>query len=516
MSMMSIDYKRDHYLVSNVEESIANRDWEQAYDILLILKNEDFAFHTNSENGRTLMHSLCKLRFDEDRDSNGDGKVEDGALSVAMTLIEASYNVKPSSGSVDVDVDGHVHESVLTVQDSSGYSPLHHLFGNIGDAVPADLLELILEHCRDTNNSLTLERLLGIKNLNGANALHFMCGSSACSMGVLLQVVSLLMDEYSDEQTQIQTQEKSTSIHPFLDGDDDGELPIHYACYVGLEAEELKTILDVGPLRDIAQKSLFCISDARVLPIECLLSWFLDEYEEEINHYLWLSSSVEEITYEDVINCLLDSEDEDVTNEIKELIISELWPRIQVILNASVQQNAVGDSNLPIHLTVSVPTFPLTILKTAQIVSSKRHYLVRDQKGRIPLHVAASLKPVALKSSNFREEFEYVDDNDIRNILSHQPKEEEISTIQYMLEQERSAASTLTDEGRLPLHIAIESGQNFNSVINPILNIYPRGLLRQDPKTKLFAFMLATESLDTTFRLLLIDPSLCKTFTKLT
>ena len=389
------------------------------------------------------------------------------------------------------------HQSILTVQDSSGNTPLHYLFGNLGDLIPAELVNLILSFCQD---DISLGNLLSIRNLHGLNVLHLLFGEAACSDELMYSVISRLPDEDFEH-------EKKDLPHPILLGDVDGELPAHFACYVGLEPTRLKAILDIEHLPNLCQKSLFCVSTTNVmLPVDSLFYWFGQEYEEQI-----LRCIDEDFTIDSFLDYVLAcTNDSDEIRDINRIIRTELWPRLQILIQCALQFK--GEFMSPVHLASAIVSFPSTVLKTSQIVATEQQFLVHDLDGNLPIHIAASVRPRQLKHSS-GENFNV--DEDIIGTSLWQSKREPGSIIKYLLEQQPMAANIPNADGRLPLHIAIESGLDCEADLKPLLDVYPQGSSNIDPITKLHPFMLAAvyNTVDAIFELLLVYPSVCNEFT---
>mmetsp|Transcript_6871 Transcript_6871/g.8678 ORF Transcript_6871/g.8678 Transcript_6871/m.8678 type:complete len:378 (+) Transcript_6871:444-1577(+) len=374
-----------------------------------------------------------------------------------------------------------------------------------------------MKHCGDI---VTLKILCSIRNHHGVTALHLLLGESVCSYLILSTIVSMLSEENESDN--------STSLpHPLLLSDNDSELPIHYACEAGSHPDYLKLILGVNEdnFNYLLSKSTFHVSDVQCkLPVDCLLCWFIDEFDEEIANFLQLDS-IEDVGFDSYTMYLNNQEniEQNRFEDIREIVEVELWPRVQVLLQAGILSNMhIGNNDqtshftilsqlhYPVHLAASVPNFPPFVLKTAQMLTKAGSLLETNEDGRIPLHCAASVsvKPIGL---NFCPTL---------NVpfipIEHQwhSKHEPKSMIQYLLQQEDTSASVMNRDGRLALHLAIHSGQDYETGIKPILEAYTQALTVPDPVTMLYPFMLAAlkecACIDVIFHLLLVDPSLCR------
>ena len=423
------------------------------------------------------------------------------------------------------------------MKDISWNTPLHNLWENVGDKVPSALLYLILENCR--NGFVTVQDLLSIQNGHGMTVLHLLFGDAGCSIAIFKAIIyPLSLSTIDDEQN---------DIHPVLCGDEDGELPFHFACYVGLEPEKLKLLLkgqnqqgentleeetrSVGGKCTIYCKtmlaSLFCASKEDMVPLDALFYWFVQEYEEEIHCNISYPSS-QKVDFENLIPYILNYDQNFNDGKLLQIIVNELWPRIRVILEFVVDvmtdwfHGGGADTFSPLHLAAAVPTFPSAVLKTAELVSfynaDESFHLVEEKvtgSNYIPLHIAASIKPIEMYSycTSARCHIE-MELEDIADLTVWQSSREPRSMIQYMLQQEKSAASVVDQSGRLPLHIAIENGLEYYPNVKPLVEAYVDGLLKRHPRYDLFPFMLAAvfNEIDAIYGLLLKDPSVCRLF----
>ncbi len=447
--------------------------------------------------------------------------------------------------------NGAVVRSVLLMQDDSLNTPMHNLWENYGDMVPAALLELILESCDD--NFVTIQDLLSVRNTHGMTVMHLLFGDAACSTAIFQSVIYPLSSAITEENNgqtvatkRTTTTTTTTATHPIHIGDDDGESPIHFACYVGLEPEKLNLLLrghhheghpnfnkheTITMYRKAILQSLFCLSKDNVLPIDALFHWFVQEYEEDIHHSITYPAS-QEVDYENLIPYLLNHDQNFVDRTLYEKIKRELWPRINAILDFIVdttdwfkENSHIRELSSFVHIAACVSTFPSAVLKTAELCSleycSQPFLTMKEEivemtgpNKVIPLHIAAATKPRQLYSycqSTIYEGYVEVDtDNtDIEATTIWQSSREPRSMIQYMLEKEKRAAEIVDSRGRLPLHIAIENGLGYYSNLKPLVEAYFHGLQIRHPENYLYPFMLAAvfNELDAVYGLLIKDPS---------
>lgn len=457
-------------------------------------------------------------------------------------MIQASNNQLSSSLSSnneegDLEERSPEKKSVLLMKDISWNTPLHNLWDNLGDTVPSALLQLILESCG--NGFVTIQDLLSVQNGHGMTVLHLLSGDAGCSIAIFKAIIyPLSLSTIDDEKYK---------MHPVLCGDEDGELPFHFACYVGLEPEKMKLLLNgqnqqventlkeetssvygkCTPYCKAMLQSLFCASKENMVPLDALFYWFVQEHQEEI-HCNISYPSPQQVDFENLIPYILNYDQNFNDGVLLEKIANELWPRIRVVLEFVVElvtdwfHEDGTEEFSPLHLAAAVPTFPSAVLKTAALVSlhnaDESFYLAKERvtgSNYIPLHIAASTKPIEMysycKSAECHRE---MDIEDMADLTVWQSSREPRSMIQYMLEQEKSSASVVDQNGRLPLHIAIENGLEYYANVKPLVEVYVDGLVKRHPRYGLFPFMLAAafNEIDAIYGLLLKDPSVCRLF----
>ena len=127
----------------------------------------------------------------------------------------------------------------------------------------------------------------------------------------------------------------------------------------------------------------------------------------------------------------------------------------------------------------------------------------RDIRGNIPLH-------------SFLESFLFERERSIEKSFAHDEEDYHFAVNQCLaiiLGFDESTVKVTNDEGRLPLHLAIEHGLDcpFNTVISQLLSLAPTTVSVPDPKTGLYPFMAAavgmSSNLNSIYSLLKFDPN---------
>lgn len=96
-----------------------------------------------------------------------------------------------------------------------------------------------------------------------------------------------------------------------------------------------------------------------------------------------------------------------------------------------------------------------------------------DEDGMLPIHHAVQSPPVTYKFVPF--------------FLKSQHQK---SLVEILLERNPNCARVADDQGRLPLHYALDSGCMVEKDILALVRLYPDSLRKEDPKTGLLPFML--------------------------
>ena len=500
---------------------ISTRKWNEALEHIDALPSSSFAQH--EQNHRTPLHVLCQLKFTRG-DSDDEASTEDvgvdtclsnEALAVAQALIDASHDRAPPTfafhpvGEEDDSYGSSLHGSVLTVEDVCGNTPLHCLCSNRRGA-SQELVRLILENTADYGQHLdggmtlrwradgeelpTVFDLLTKQNYHGCTAVHN-CADGGCAEDIRDLILDACYhygnkDHHKPSNNNLKPvlfeghNKQCTSVdrkHPMLIRDKDGEVPLHFACDAGIEAQVLKRFVLMKEM-EISTAAVQMISQNGRLPIDELITWCIDEYELESNQPFL---------------------EERLPNDVE----VALWSRIEVLL-------AVASANYPLHAAATLLHFPALVLR----IACKRFggengagFLKRDELGRTPLHRAAcsTMGPGSLVSAYGLGSGEYLD--------LCKWEEEPQSPIEYLVHQCADALRIPCNDGKLPLHLAAANAQTKFEDIEVMLDAAPDTLATREIKTGLIPFMSAamnscatSESVDMSFRLILKNPALVR------
>jgi ankyrin repeat protein len=209
-------------------------------------------YQTSGRHHRLAIHEVCKIivfpntpenegeisddEDDDDADAHGSGACHECMKSDNMHLcqlvglmIDASHRMGPVRVLIpreesDSDVQQsaeeqfQIHESILTVSDHLGKTPLHVLCENAADT---EMLRALFSRTREnTENPCapTALSLITAKDANGSTPLHYLAYSRLCPYASL----KLMMD-YSKAQHDQET------LDPTMCTDMDGDTPLHWA-----------------------------------------------------------------------------------------------------------------------------------------------------------------------------------------------------------------------------------------------------------------------------------------------
>jgi ankyrin repeat protein len=130
----------------------------------------------------------------------------------------------------------------------------------------------------------------------------------------------------------------------------------------------------------------------------------------------------------------------------------------------------------------------------------------RDERGNYPLHhvlspskhVRYGLSAAPDDISELRADFQDDDDSYdyVGTRLEQIIEEAEDSPARMLLSYDTDQIHARNNDGRLPFHLACESGASWQESVQPLLSRVPNMVNEVDPVTKLFPFMLAAVNLD--------------------
>eukprot|EP00567_Pseudictyota_dubia_P002541 CAMPEP_0197465462 /NCGR_PEP_ID=MMETSP1175-20131217/64553_1 /TAXON_ID=1003142 /ORGANISM="Triceratium dubium, Strain CCMP147" /LENGTH=511 /DNA_ID=CAMNT_0043001479 /DNA_START=5 /DNA_END=1540 /DNA_ORIENTATION=+ len=489
-----------------IGDLVKARRWEEVGELLA--EDPELSFWTDPSNARTPLHIMCRMDLGEVSTVDTDGEVSGteflpAHVEVAQMLIDASHECEPVilPNPVRLDSNGEgesemykMHMSVLTVRDYLGDTPLHNLCGHMRSACPY-LVQLILSSASDSAAAAESDKdntisdgdlveeekiysrapsayeLLTAKNTHGCTALHFIGDGSAT-----WDISKVVIDSCRSIEARM-----GSKLHPMLVQDEDGDTPLHFACSAGMDPSMLRLFLD-------SRSSVVHVTnnDGR-LPVDDLIVWFVDECDSDVEG----------------------DNDVPLLRRVTNEMLFRLWQKVEVLLRAAYngqlrcEQSGVGGFR-PLHAAASAPHFPSLVLRLACMLFPDE-VSSRDENGFTSLHVASSRRSC--------EAFADPDAETYAELVRWGSDREDESMIAFLSSLNPDSTQVFSNEGRLPLHLAIENGQSIAD-IQHLLSLSPHSLEATDMKTKLRPFMLAAvgegTSLDSVHLLLLRNPELVR------
>mmetsp|Transcript_9833 Transcript_9833/g.14656 ORF Transcript_9833/g.14656 Transcript_9833/m.14656 type:complete len:427 (-) Transcript_9833:176-1456(-) len=368
-----------------------------------------------------------------------------------------------------------------------------------------------------------MKALTSIKNMHGCTPLHFLAEGHTD-----FHVAEYILRSSCCDRS------KNNTINPLLIPDEDGDLPLHYACSCGLQACWLELFLKYG-----GQKAVHMQNSEGSYPVDDLIVWHVDGLDDN----------------EVVQQQEQDKEEEDMVVSFQRKW-EGIWPQIKVILHAATTSNSsrsidrsypLATPFLPIHAAASIDWFPAIILCLTTIMCPNQLSL-NDDYNRLPLHYACmddssnndidddyedsihtiypvqriDTYPELLRWGSITNEDAEDDDGSVGIITS--PLSLSSSTIiQYLAgiypeaakigvpvgnkskgcnndndndsdEKKQEEEGMCFQKTRLPLHFALEGRRASMNDIQVLLHMYPEALTTQDGMTGLYPFMTAASS----------------------
>jgi ankyrin repeat protein len=488
--MISLVDVFEFYSRSKAEASFRpNTTWK---DILECLQNSDagdFAYGTiYSDNTLLDYHFRSHYLTGEDNDE----------IAVARMLIERSIDMGGSQEHGD---------SVLTVSDYHGNTPMHYLFQHSSRQHSyIRYVELIIEMSlrvdEKRKTSFYWNELMLQQNDRGMTPLHIMAANTAIEYLAVSSVLKKCNDALG----------RQCLIHPLLQRDARGYLPIHIACYVP-DANEQWIEAFIGFL-----DSDYKVTYDTVFTYKCLLlilERFIEDHDEEFEQFWndnswWSSEERKCVSFQQILSS--NERMDDIDWSSLRTPFDVLLPKLRVLLEAAAKSNMYHAHQTQeyeislesVHLAASVPNFPTFILQM-MVLHDRSALLRRDEHGRIPLHYALVATPGD-------QEQDSRDDSNGTDLTYWSANVESRSLVQFILDNEPKSADIHDGDGRLPIHLVIANNRDLSSVVLPIIAAYPGSISAVDPVTNLKPFLLAASydnaSLDLIFRLALLEPNL--------
>jgi hypothetical protein len=499
--MISLEDVFEFYLKSSSLEP--NLIWKEILEYLQHSNAGDFAYATIGSYKETLLHChfTCSYITGEDNDE----------IAVARMLIERSIDMGGSTVQLgDMEERG---DSVLTVSDHWGKTPLHYLFENysLSERSHIRYVELIIEMSARVDEkrktSFYWNELMLQQNRWGSTPLHRMAVNTAIEYLAVSLVLKTCNDAWGSR----------CLIHPLLQRDNDGELPIHIivCALADITRDTSEQLIEayVGFLDSDYKVTYDTVFTCKCLRI--ILERFIEVNEEEFEQFCndnnrWSS---EEIQCDSLQQFLLSYERmDDIVWSSLRMPFDDILPKLRILLEAAAKSNMYHTHQTqeyeislePVHLAASIPNFPTFILQMMAL-HDQSALLRTDEHGRIPLHYAL----VATPGNQVQDSREDSYDEDL---LYWSTNFESRSLVQFILDNAPSSADIHDGDGRLPIHLAIANNRDLRSVVLPIIAAYPGSISAIDPCTNLRPFLLAASndnaSLDLIFRLAALEPNL--------
>jgi hypothetical protein len=483
-----------------------NLPWKEILECLQHSEAGDFAYATTGEGiiKRTLLHCHFRSRYltGEDNDE----------IAVARMLIERSIDM----GGSTVQLEGMQEhgDSVLTVSDHYGRIPLHDLFDHdlvdpyFRQHVHIRYVELIIEMSARVDEkrktSFYWNELMLQQNEWGRTPLHTLAANTSIEYLFVSLVLTTCNDAWGSR----------CLMHPLLQCDNNGELPIHTIVCEKADTSGQWIEAFVGFL-----DSDYKVTYDTVLTYKCLmniLKSFIDDHEEEFEQFWndnnwWSSEEVQFVSLQQILSS--NERMDDIDWSSLRTPFDDLLPKLRVLLEAAAKSNMYHTHQTqeyeislePVHLAASVPTFPTFILQMMAL-HDQSAMLRTDEHGRIPLHYALVATPGDQEQDDSGEDSSRVD------LVYWSANDESRSLVQFILDNAPSSADIHDVDGRLPIHLAIANNRDLSSVVLPIIAASPGSISAIDPCTNLKPFLLAAShdnaSLDLIFRLAALESNL--------
>eukprot|EP00979_Chaetoceros_neogracilis_P001753 scaffold314_cov237-Chaetoceros_neogracile.AAC.1 len=379
---------------SSLEPS--NLTWKEILECLQHSDAGDFAYATIGTSKKTLLHCHFTSSYITGEDND--------EIAVARILIERSIDMGGSTVQLE-EMQEH-GDSVLTVSDHNGSTPLHDLFGR--SFIPHSLIryvELIIEMSARVDEkrktSFYWNELMLQQDEGDNTPLHEMCMAENGSIEYL--AVSSVLKKCNDAWG------SRCLIHPLLQRNSIGDLPIHIACEC-FEADAYEQWIEafVGFL-----DSDYKVTYDTVFTWQChrrILERFIEDHETEFEQFWndnnwWSSEEREDVSVQQLCGCLqqiLSSNKrmDDIDWSSLRTPFDDLLPKLRVLLEAAAKSNMYHTHQTQeyeislesVHLAASVPNFPTFILQM-MVLHDQSALLRTDEHDRIPLHYALVATP---------------------------------------------------------------------------------------------------------------------------
>jgi ankyrin repeat protein len=181
------------------------------------------------------------------------------------------------------------------------------------------------------------------------------------------------------------------------------------------------------------------------------------------------------------------------------------YRHLKLFLGLTYVRSVVGDDFSVVHAASAVPSPPGFLRASIQL--HPWQMTARDKEGNLPLHLACKvLRPHGINHGFYwmKKDIEY-DMLFFRLVPEDRARDNPITILTDACSK---GASTLDNEGNLPLHSAIISGKGMVDGIHSLIQAAPMALATRNMTDRLYPFMLAalSDDLSLTLDLLLANP----------
>ncbi|KAG7355093.1 ankyrin repeat domain protein [Nitzschia inconspicua] len=380
-----------------------------------------------------------------------------GPMRVLLATSEESESTLVDQGTDQTDEEFigergekyRCHESILTVPDSGGKTPLHILCEGSCDI---RMMRVIFGNTRESTgnpSAPTAMSLLMAKDSRGSTPLHYLAFSRQCPFSSLQFIMDLCKPVLTNDGDGIR-------IDPTLCCDSDGDTPLHWALDGYMSPRRIKELIRHS------KDAIMALNNAGKRPFDQFAANFIDSE--------W---------------------------KVHDVCGREVWDNIQAYLrvifdvtNNNMQKDEDGKHSewLPLHLLAGSP-FDLPPIFTDIALHYRDDDLSKtNADGMLPLHLACRRRSI---------------NRDI-------PCDGSLA-LKILIKYPQAAYKGVTKSKRLGLHLAVAT-QKPMSLITALIKVYPRSLNSPDPITRLWPFVLAAVenevSVGVSFTLLRADPSI--------
>jgi ankyrin repeat protein len=278
-----------------------------------------------------LLCELAKYMIDE---ACSLGKVKLAAVPRDDAEVEGQVNQVEEEGRFEL------FDSILTVTDSMGKTPLHILCEHSADT---NMMKTILESTREHNKhpkAPSTPYLLSARDSRGSTPLHYLAYSRQCPFSSL----EVMMDHAKPSG------EEGAVTDVALCRDHDGDTPLHWALDGYMSARRIKQLIRYN------KDALYVKNAAGKLPFDQFVGNFVDNNWDQ-----------------------------------HELCGREAWDNIQSYLKVVVdQEDCKPEEWFPVHVLAGSPiNFPGVFMDIA-LYFNKEDPSKPDLKGHLPLHSACA------------------------------------------------------------------------------------------------------------------------------